>query len=78
MENTIYTAKAKMLSEEFGLRAWWADEVASGNMTVEEAVASQAERDAEVQRLQESKEEDNSGTAEEFLEHLRTVENIRY
>jgi hypothetical protein len=77
VNNTIYTTKAQMLAEEFGLRAWWADEVASGNMTVEEAVASQNARDAEVSRLQESKESKNTCTAEEFLEHLKTAEALR-
>lgn len=75
--NTIYTSKTQMLMEEFGLRAWWSDEVASGNMTVEEAIASQNARDAEVRRLQESEVVENSCTAEEFLEHLKIAEAIR-
>lgn len=75
--NTIYTSKTQMLMEEFGLRAWWADEVASGSMTVEEAIASQNARDVEVARLHESEVVENCCTAEDFLEHLKIAEAIR-
>ena len=68
---------AKEIGEKYGLGAWWADEVAWGGMTVEEAIASQKARDEMVRQMAETDATETVSTVEEFLEHLKIAESIR-
>ena len=70
------TLKINELKEKYGLSDWWADEVASGNMTIEEAIESQKARDA-FAKLQESAESQESANAEEFIKNLEIAASLR-
>ena len=69
--------KVAMLKAQYGLRDWWATEVADGGMTVEEAIASQKARDEMVQQMAETNATETENTAEAFLERLKIAESIR-
>ena len=69
--------KVAMLKAQYGLRDWWATEVADGGMTVEEALASQKARDEMVQQMAETNATETENTAEAFLERLKIAESIR-
>ena len=68
---------AKEIGEKYGLRPWWADEVAWGGMTVEEAIASQNARDERARQMEAAEAAEAECTAEEFLEHLKIAESLR-
>ena len=69
--------RVKELQEKYGLHPWWADAVACGEMTLEEAIASQNARDEMVRRKAETEDTEPESTVEQFLEHLRIAESIR-
>lgn len=77
MNTTTNLNEIKKLKEQYGLRTWWADEVASGNMTIEEAIASQKARDEKTKQLQESTEDKIDSTADSFVENLKVAESLR-
>ena len=69
--------KVAVLKAQYGLRDWWATEVADGGMTVEEAIASQKARDEMVQQMAETNATETENTVEAFLERLKIAESIR-
>ena len=69
--------KIAVLKAQYGLRDWWATEVADGGMTVEEAIASQKARDEMVQQMAETNATETENTVEAFLERLKIAESIR-
>jgi hypothetical protein len=69
--------KVAVLKAQYGLRSWWASEVADGGMTIEEALASQKAHDEMVRKMAETDATETESTVEAFLERLKFAESIR-
>ena len=68
--------KVAKLEEKYGLYPWWADEVACGGMTLEEAIESQKTRDKIAEQLRESAEPQESASAEELIQNIKISASI--